>query len=129
MATDKETFAAGLKVRRDMFGPAGADQQIAAATSFTAPMQDLVTRYCFGEIWERPHLDRKARSLLTIAILTALGKSPQVKTHVRGAIANGASVDEIREVLLHTMIYAGVPAGVEGFTNAADVLKELGLEK
>ena len=129
MMTDKDVFAAGLKVWRDIFGPAGADKQIEAATKFTAPMQDLVTRYCFGEIRERPHLDRKARSLLTIAILTALGKSAQVKTHVRGAIANGASVDEIREVLLHTMIYAGVPAGVEGFANAADVLKEMGLEE
>ena len=126
---DQKTFAAGLDVRRAMFGPGGADQQIASATEFTAPMQDLVTRYCFGEIWNRPHLDRKARSLLTIAILAATGKSPQVKVHVRGAIANGATMEEIREVLLHTMVYAGIPAGVEAFANAADVLKDLGLEK
>jgi 4-carboxymuconolactone decarboxylase len=124
----KDTFETGLGIRRDMFGPAGAEQQIAAATKFTAPMQDLVTRYCFGEIWDRPHLDRKTRSLLTIAILASLGKSPQLKTHVRGAVTNGASMEEIREVLLHTMIYAGVPAGVEGFVNAAEVLKDLGLD-
>ena len=126
--TTRETFDAGLAVRRDMFGPDGADKQIEATTEFTAPLQDLVTRYCFGEVWNRPHLDRKQRSLLTIAILAATGKSPQVKVHVRGAIANGASKEEIREVLLHTMVYAGIPAGVEAFGNAADVLKELGLE-
>jgi 4-carboxymuconolactone decarboxylase len=129
MTTNKKTFDTGLKVRREMFGPAGAEKQIAAATKFTAPMQDLVTRYCFGEVWERPHLDRKTRSLLTLAILTTLGRSPQVKTHVRGAVANGATMEEIREVLLHTMIYAGVPAGVEAFTQAAEVLKDLGLEE
>jgi 4-carboxymuconolactone decarboxylase len=125
---DSATFDAGLSLRRDMFGPGGAEQQIEAATEFTAPLQDLVTRYCFGEVWNRPHLDRKQRSLLTIGILAALGKSPQVKVHVRGAIANGASMEEIREVLLHTMVYAGIPAGVEAFTNAADVLTDLGLE-
>jgi 4-carboxymuconolactone decarboxylase len=129
MSTRKTTFEAGLAVRREMFGLGGAEHQIDAATKFTAPMQDLVTRYCFGEVWERPHLDRKTRSLLTLAILAALGRSPQVKTHVRGAVANGATMEEIREVLLHTMIYAGVPAGVEAFTNAAEVLKELGLEE
>jgi 4-carboxymuconolactone decarboxylase len=127
--TDSATFDAGLAVRRDMFGSAGAEKQIEAATEFTAPLQDLVTRYCFGEVWNRPHLDRKMRSLLTIAILAATGKSPQVKVHVRGAIANGATMEEIREVLLHTMVYAGIPSGVEAFTQAAEVLRDLGLEK
>ena len=127
--THRDTFAAGLQVRRDMFGPGGADDQIAAASAFMAPMQDFVTRYCFGEAWTRPELDRKTRSMLTLATLLALGKPNQLKVHVRGAIANGVSVDEIREVLLHGMIYAGVPASVDAFINAAEVLKELGLDK
>ena len=126
--THRETFAAGLDVRRDMFGPGGAENQIAAATEFMKPMQDFVTRYCFGETWTRPELDRRTRSMLTLAMLLTLGKPNQLKVHVRGAIANGVSVGEIREVLLHGMIYAGVPASVDAFLNAAEVLKELGLE-
>ena len=111
-----------------MFGPAGAEQQIEAATDFTEDLQDLVTRYCFGEVWQRPLLDHKTRSFLTLAMLTVLGRQNQLKVHVRGAIANGASKDEIREVLLHAMIYAGVPAAVDSFLSATEVLKELGLE-
>jgi len=128
MPTHDDTFAAGLQVRRDMFGPAGADQQIEAATEFTRPLQDLVTRYCFGEIWDRPPLDRKLRSMLTLAILVALGKPNQLKVHVRGAVQNGCTKEEIREVLLHAMIYAGVPAGVDSILNAQEVLKDMGLE-
>jgi 4-carboxymuconolactone decarboxylase len=123
-----EAFAAGLQIRREMFGPALADQVIDSATSFTYPLQEIVTRYCFGEIWTRPPLDRKTRSMLTLAILVALGKPVQLKGHVRGAVANGATKDEIREVLLHAMIYCGVPAGVDSFNHAAEVLKDLGLE-
>ena len=128
MATTEELFNSGLDLRRDMFGPAGAEQVIDAATDFTAPLQDIVTRYCFGEVWGRPELDRKMRSMLTLAIVATLGRNAQLKTHVRGAIANGVSKDEIREVLLHVMIYAGVPASVDSFTHAAEVLKDMGLE-
>jgi 4-carboxymuconolactone decarboxylase len=123
-----DRFERGLAVRRDMFGPEGAEKQIEAATEFTRPMQDLVTRYCFGEVWNRPHLDRRTRSMLTIGMLVALGKPHEIKTHVRGAIANGVSKEEIREVLVHSMIYCGVPASVEAFRSAAEVLKDLGLE-
>jgi 4-carboxymuconolactone decarboxylase len=123
-----ETFAAGLQIRREMFGPALSDQVIDSATTFTYPLQELVTRYCFGEIWTRPPLDRKTRSMLTLAILVALNKPVQLKGHVRGAVVNGATTDEIREVLLHAMIYCGVPAGVDSFNHAAEVLKDLGLE-
>jgi 4-carboxymuconolactone decarboxylase len=80
------------------------------------------TAYCFGDAWCRPGLDRKTRSLITLAALTALTKPNQIKNHVRGALANGASVEEIREVLLHTAIYAGIPAGVEAFNAASEVL-------
>ena len=123
--TGAEVFAAGLAVRRDMFGPAGADAQIEAATDFLAPMQDFVTRHCFGDTWTRPGLDRKVRSLLTLAMLVVLGRPNQLKVHVRGALANGATEVEIRETLLHAMIYAGVPASVDAFLNAAEVLRDI----
>lgn len=123
-----DTFSAGLQIRRDMFGPANSDQVINSATDFNRTLQELVTRYCFGEVWARPLLDRRTRSMLTMAVLVALNKPNQFRGHVRGAIKNGVTKDEIREVLLHAMIYCGVPAGVDSFNNAIEVLKELGLE-
>ncbi len=128
MTQKDDFFSAGLQLRRDMFGPAGADQAIENATEFTAPMQDLVTRFCFGEVWQRAPLDRKTRSMLTLAIVATLSRPAQFKIHVRGAIANGVSKEEIREVLMHTMVYAGVPAAVDSFTSAAEVLKDMGLD-
>jgi 4-carboxymuconolactone decarboxylase len=124
----KDTFSAGLQIRREMFGPANADQAVLNATDFTRPLQEIVTRYCFGEVWARSPLDRKTRSMLTMALLVALNRPNQLRGHVRGAIKNGVSKEEIREVLLHSMIYAGVPAGVDSFNHATEVLKELGLE-
>jgi 4-carboxymuconolactone decarboxylase len=128
MAGDQDVFTAGLNVRRDMFGPEGADKALESATAFTGPLQDFITRYCFGEVWNRPPLDRKTRSLLTIAILGVLSRPNQLKVHVRGAIKNGATPEEIREVLIHVMIYGGVPAAADSFGHAAEVLKELGLD-
>lgn len=125
MSEKKDAFDQGLDLRRKMFGKAGADDQIAAATEFTEPLQDMVTRYCFGETWHRPELDHKTRSMLTIAILTAMGKTNQVKLHVAGSLKNGVSKEEIREILMHTMIYAGVPAAVDGFIAAGEVLNSL----
>jgi len=125
---NQDTFSAGLQIRRDMFGPANSDQVLQSATDFTRPLQEMVTRYCFGEVWTRSLLDRKTRSMLTMALLVALNRPNQLRGHVRGAVKNGVSKDEIREVLLHSMIYAGVPAGVDSFQHATDVLKELGLE-
>jgi 4-carboxymuconolactone decarboxylase len=119
-------FDAGLAVRRDMFGDAGAQQRLDAANGLTRPFEELVTRWCFGDTWARPGLDRKVRSLITLAALTALSKPNQLKVHVRGALANGASPEEIREVLLHTCVYAGIPAGVEAFNAANEVLEQLG---
>ncbi|MEJ0034636.1 MAG: carboxymuconolactone decarboxylase family protein [Gammaproteobacteria bacterium] len=124
----KNAFAAGLAIRREMFGVEGAERQIEAATDFTGPLQDMVTRYCFGEVWTRPGLDRKTRSMLTLALLTALGKQNQLRVHVRGAIQNGVSKEEIREVLMHSMIYAGLPAAVDSFATTTEVLKQMGLE-
>lgn len=125
---DKDRFDAGIEVRRDMFGDAGSVQQIENATPFVAPFQDVLTRYCFGEVWSRPGLDRKTRSMLTIAMLACLSRPVQLRTHVRGAIQNGVTVDEIREVLLHVMIYGGVPAASDSFNHAAEVLKDMGLD-
>jgi 4-carboxymuconolactone decarboxylase len=119
---DDAAFAAGLAIRRKMFGPAGAEQRLDSATDFNRAFEELVTRSCFGETWTRPGLDLKTRSLLTLAILTALSKPNQFKVHVVGALANGVTQEEIREVILHTVAYAGIPAGVEAFTAAAEVL-------
>ena len=123
---EDESFRTGMQIRREMFGPAGSDDRYAQTTDFNRPFEDVVTRYCFGDTWSRPGLDRKTRSLITLAALTAMVRPNQVRVHVRGALANGATPEEIREVLLHTVVYAGVPAGVEAFTAAAEVLKELG---
>jgi 4-carboxymuconolactone decarboxylase len=119
-------FDAGMAVRRDMFGDAGAQARLDAANGLTKPFEELVTRWCFGDTWARPGLDRRVRSLITLAALTALSKPNQIKIHVRGALANGATPEEIREVLLHTCVYAGIPAGVEAFNAANEVLEQLG---
>jgi 4-carboxymuconolactone decarboxylase len=122
MNNDDPLMQAGLDVRRAMFGRAGAEDRLAAATDLNREFEEYVTRYCFGAVWARPALDPKTRSLLTLAILTALTKPNQLKVHVRGALANGATLEEIREVILHTVPYAGIPAGVEAFNAAAQVL-------
>ena len=120
--TTDAAFAAGMQVRREMFGPGGAEERYAQATDFNRPFEDMVTRYCFGDTWTRPGLDRKTRSLITLAALTALSKPNQLKVHVAGALVNGCSVEEIRETILHTAVYAGVPCGVEAFNAAAETL-------
>ena len=125
---EDDKLEVGLGIRRDMFGPAGAEQALAQATDFMRPLQELATRYCFGEIWGRPGLERKTRSLVTLAMLVALDKPNQLKLHVKGAVANGVTKDEIREVLLHATIYAGLPAGVEAHRVASETLREMGLE-
>jgi 4-carboxymuconolactone decarboxylase len=122
MTDGKDTAAAGLDIMRKMFGASLVDERQAAVTDFTRPLEDLVVRYCFGEVWSRQQLDHKTRSMLTLAVLTALGKPNQLRVHVQGAINNGVTPEEIREVLLHAMVYSGVPAGVEAFRVASEVL-------
>ena len=126
---DDDAYAQGLDIRRKMWGAEGADQRIEAASSFNRPFEDLITQYCFGEVWTRPLIDHKTRSLLTIGLLAVLGRPTQLRTHVRGAIANGATPDEIREVLMHVAIYGGVPAAADSFGHARETLKEMGLDK
>jgi 4-carboxymuconolactone decarboxylase len=129
MPEDRDAYAEGLEIRRQMWGKAGADDRIAASSGFNGPFEELITRYCFGDVWTRPQLDHKTRSMLTIAILAVLSRPNQLRSHVQGAIANGVTPDEIREVLIHVMIYGGVPAAADSFGHAREVLKELGLDQ
>jgi 4-carboxymuconolactone decarboxylase len=126
MSTD-DKFAAGIELRRDMWGEDAAEKRMASAPAFVRPFEDLVTTYCFGDVWNREGLDRKTRSIVTLAVLTALTKPNQLRVHVKGAIANGVSVEEIREVIMHSAVYAGIPTGVEAMNPAMDVLKEMEL--
>lgn len=121
-------FANGLKVRRSMWGPDGAEGQINAAGDFIWPMQEVVTKYCFGETWTRPKLSKKIRSMITLAMLVAMARPHELAVHVRGAIANGVTKDELQEILIHAMVYSGIPRGVEAFRTAEATLKDMGLE-
>jgi 4-carboxymuconolactone decarboxylase len=124
-----ESFERGLQIRREMFGPDRADKEIEAATDFTRPFHEMATSYCFGDVWSRPGLDRKTRSLLTVAMLTALGRSHEIKAHVHGAISNGASKEELRELFVQAIPYCGLPLAGEGLRSAREVLVQFGLEE
>ncbi len=117
----RETYDKGMAVRREVLGAEHVDRAIAAADSFNGPMQDLVTEYCWGAVWGREGLPRKTRSLLNLAMLTALNREHEFKLHVRGALRNGVSRQEIGEVLLQAAIYCGVPAAISGFRQAREV--------
>jgi len=122
---DKEMFEKGLKMRRAVLGAEYVDKSIASADDFNMPMQELVTSYCWGEIWTRPGLPPKTRCLLNLAMLTALNRPHELKLHVRGALNNGVSREEIMEVFLQTAIYCGVPAAIDAFRNAREVFAEV----
>ncbi len=123
---DKQRFERGLATRRAVLGRDYVDAAIAAADDFNRPMQDLVTEYCWDEIWNRPGLDRRTRSLLNLAMLTALNRPHELKLHVRGALNNGATKDEVREVFLQAAIYCGVPAAIDAFRVAKETFRESG---
>jgi len=118
-----DQYQRGLATRREVMGDPFVDRAMAATTPFTQPIQDHISRAAWGDVWQRPGLDRKTRSLITVAMLTALGKQHELRGHVRGALNNGASVEEIQEVLLHAAVYCGVPASVEAFRTAAEVVE------
>jgi len=120
-----ELYEKGLAVRRDVLGKEYVDKAIARADDFSRPLQELVTEYCWGRIWTRPGLPRKTRSLINLAMLTALNRPHEVKLHLRGALNNGCSKEEIMEVLLQTTVYCGVPAGVDSFRTAKEFFEEL----
>jgi len=124
---NKDAFDNGLATRRAVLGADYVDNSIKNADDFNMPMQELVTEYCWDAIWNRPGLDRKTRSMLNLAMLTALNRPHELRLHVRGAINNGLTKDEIKEVLLQTAIYCGVPAAIDSFKNAKEVLKEMGI--
>ena len=124
---DKEMFEKGLKIRREVLGAAFVDNAIASADDFNRPLQELVTQYCWGEIWGRPGLDRRTRSIINLAMISALNRPHEVKMHVKGALANGLTKDDIKEVFLQVAIYCGVPAGVDSFRIAREVFQEMGI--
>jgi 4-carboxymuconolactone decarboxylase len=122
-----ELYEQGLKVRKAVLGEKYVERALANVNSFNAPLQELVTEWCWGKIWGRPGLDRRQRSLLNLAMIGVLNRPHELKAHVRGALNNGVSPAEIREVFLQVMIYAGVPAAVDSFRIAGEVFAEDGV--
>lgn len=118
-----QQYEDGLRMRRQVMGDDFVDAALARADAFTMPLQDFVTRNAWGTVWCRDGLDLKSRSFVTLAVLTALGRSEEIKGHVRGALNNGATLDEIREVLLHASAYCGVPLAVDAFRAAHEVVR------
>jgi 4-carboxymuconolactone decarboxylase len=116
----------GMRIRREVLGDAHVDRAIERTTAFTAPFQDFITRTAWGDVWARPGLDRRTRSAITLAVLTALRAEGEIAMHVRAAVRNGLTPDEIGEVLLHTTVYAGVPAGNAAFAIAQAALEGAG---
>ncbi len=122
---NKELFDKGLKVSREVLGSEYVDNAIKNADDFSRPLQEFVTEYCWGELWNRPGLDRKSRSMLNLAMLAALNRPHEIKLHIRGAINNGMTKDEIKEVFLQVGVYCGVPAAVDAFRSAREVFAEM----
>jgi 4-carboxymuconolactone decarboxylase len=123
--SDEERFEAGMRVRREVLGDAHVDQAIARTDAFTEPFQAFITRTAWADIWDRPGLGRRERSIVTLAALTALRAEGEIAMHVRAAIQNGLTREEIAEILLHVSIYAGLPAGNAAFAIAQETLQEL----
>jgi 4-carboxymuconolactone decarboxylase len=122
---DRERFDSGMKVRRAVLGDAYVDKAISSKNAFSEPFQDLITRYAWGEIWSRPGLPRHTRSLITLAMMIALNRNDEFRMHVRGAVNNKVSREEIQELLLQSAIYCGVPAANTAFHIAQEVFAEL----
>ena len=126
MSDDNELFEKGLKVRREVLGAAYVDGSLAKADDFMMAFQHITTEMCWGYAWTRPGLDRRTRSIINLAMLTALSKPSELKLHVKGALTNGVTVDEIKEILLHATVYCGIPAGLDAFKAAHEVLVKEG---
>ncbi|MFZ9894849.1 MAG: carboxymuconolactone decarboxylase family protein [Burkholderiaceae bacterium] len=132
MTTKRSTsklFEQGVKIRREVLGPEYVDRSLDQANGFMMAFQNITTEMCWGYAWARPGLPRKTRSMLNLAMLTALNRSAEIKLHVKGALNNGLSVEEIKEVLLHATVYCGIPAGLDAFKAANQVLEEEGAFK
>ncbi len=124
--TRKDLYETGLEIRREVLGREYVDNSLKNATDFNRPFQELVSEYCWGAVWSRPGLTRQERSMINLAMLTALGRTHEVEIHVRGALNNGLTKEQISEVLLHTTIYCGVPAALDSFRVASKVIAEHG---
>jgi 3-oxoadipate enol-lactonase/4-carboxymuconolactone decarboxylase len=119
-----DPYEAGMRLRREVLGDAHVDRSIARTTDFTRDFQEHITRVAWGSVWTRPGLDRRTRSVITLTALTALGREGELELHVRGALRNGLTPDEISEILIHTSVYAGVPAANAAFAIAQRVIDE-----
>jgi 4-carboxymuconolactone decarboxylase len=122
MSVSDDLFDQGERIRRQVLGDEHVDRSLANASEFGRPLQELVTTFCWGATWGRPGLELKTRSLLNLAMLTALDRQTELAVHIKGALNNGCTVEEIRETLLHTAVYCGVPAAIEAFRTAESVL-------
>jgi 4-carboxymuconolactone decarboxylase len=125
----KELWDKGLAVRKEVLGAEYVERNLASADDFNMPMQELVTQSCWGWLWARPQMPRKMRSLINLAMLSALNRPHEFKAHTKGALTNGCTREEIREVLLQVAVYCGMPAGVEAFRLAREAMKEYEQEK
>jgi 4-carboxymuconolactone decarboxylase len=121
---NRETYQRGLQIRSDVLGEEYVNRALADADDFTKPLQDLVTEYCWGAVWGREELPRKTRSMLNLAMISALNRPNELRTHVKAALTNGVTRDEIREIFLQVAIYAGVPAAVDSFRIARETFAE-----
>ncbi|MEX1234057.1 MAG: carboxymuconolactone decarboxylase family protein [Roseovarius sp.] len=122
-----EKFERGLQTRRDVLGDEYVSASVDKATEYNFPMQQLVTEYCWDEIWNRPGLTRQQRSILNLGMISALGRTHELKLHVRGAINNGLTKEELREIFMQVAIYCGVPAAIDSFRTAQEVFDEMGI--
>ena len=122
---ERERYERGLEVRRAVLGDAHVDRSLKNATTFNEEFQELITRYAWGEMWTRPGLPRQVRSLITVAMLVALNRPDELRLHLRAAIRNGVTREELKELLMHASVYCGVPAANHAFHVAAEVLKEV----
>jgi 4-carboxymuconolactone decarboxylase len=122
---DRKTFDEGLEIRRAVLGAEYVDASLASADDFTRPLQELVTQYVWGEIWSRPGLDRRTRSIVNLGMLASLSRPHELELHVRGALRNGVTRDEIREIFLQVAVYCGMPAAIEAFRAARKVFAEV----
>lgn len=126
--TMSEKFERGLKTRRAVLGPDYVDRSLEQADDFSWAMQQLTTEWCWDEIWNRPGLDRRSRSILNLGMIAALNRPHELKLHVRGAINNGLTKDELKEIFLQVGVYCGVPAALDSFRIAREVFKEMGID-
>jgi 4-carboxymuconolactone decarboxylase len=122
---DTDEFKKGLEIRKAVLGEKAVERSLTSASDFSAPLQQIVTEYCWGNVWARPGLERRVRSFLNLAMLTALNRSHELRLHIRGALNNGVTQEEIREVFIQAAIYVGVPAALESTRIAEEVFKEL----